>query len=78
MEVVKGPLRYAVLAFGVPPITGGGAMTSSKMHYYHTILIKMTHFGLKRDEFVPDKIRVDIFRVNAWDKLQIYDFRATF
>ena len=32
LEVVKGPLRYAVLTFGVPPITGGGAMTSSKKH----------------------------------------------
>jgi hypothetical protein len=53
-------------------------MASLKMHYYYTILIKMTHYGPKRDEFVQDKIRVDIFRVNAWDKLQIYDFRATF
>ena len=53
-------------------------MTSSKMHYYHTILIKMTHFGPKRDEFVPDKIRVDIVRVNAFDKPQNYDFISTF
>ena len=53
-------------------------MTSSKMHYYHTILIKMTHFGPKRDEFVPDKIRVDIVRVKACDKPQNYDFLATF
>ena len=37
----------------------------------------MTHFGPKRDEFIPDKIRVVIFRVNACDKLQIYDFMAT-
>ena len=29
----KGPLRYAVLAFGVPLIAGGGAMTSSKKHH---------------------------------------------
>jgi hypothetical protein len=53
-------------------------MTSSKMHYYHTILIKMTHFGLKRDEFVPDKIIVDIVRVNACDNSQNFDFIATF
>ena len=53
-------------------------MTSSKMHYFHTILIKMTHFGPKRDEFVPDKIRVDIFRVNAFDKAQNYNFTSPF
>jgi len=40
-------------------------MTSLKMHYFHTIFIKMTHFGPKRDEFVAHKIRDDIFRVNA-------------
>ena len=53
-------------------------MTSLKMHYFHTILIKMTHFGPKRDEFVPDKIRVDIFRVNAFDKPQNYNFTSPF
>jgi len=78
LEVSKGPPRHAAQAPGISPTSGGGAMTSLKMHYYHTILIKMTHYGPKRDEFVQDKIRVDIFRVNAWDKLQIYDFRATF
>ena len=76
--MVVEALRCVVKAFGVPPITDGGAMTSSKMHYYYTILIKMTHFGPKRDEFVPDKIRVDIVRVNAFDKPQNYDFIATF
>jgi len=37
LEVVKGPLSYAVLAFGVPLITGFGAIrhrrsTKSKSH----------------------------------------------
>jgi hypothetical protein len=54
-------LRCVVKAFGVVPITGGGVMKSLKMHFFHTILIKMTHFGPKRDEYVLDKIRVDIF-----------------
>jgi len=58
--------------------SSGGAMTSSKMHYFHTILIKMTHSGPKRDKFVPDKIRVDIFRVNAFDKPQNYNFTSPF
>ena len=32
LYVVKRPLRYTVLAFDVPLITGGGDMTSSKNH----------------------------------------------
>jgi hypothetical protein len=43
-------LRSVVKAFGVPPITSGGVMTSLKMHFFHTVFIKMIHFWPKKDE----------------------------
>jgi len=70
LEVTKGSTRLAFQAFGVPPISGGGAVTSSKMHYNHTNLTKMSDYGPKRDEFVPSNSRYDLFRSNAFEKAQ--------
>ena len=39
---------------------------------------KNDSFLAQRDEFVPDKVRVDIFRLNALEKPQNNDFTDIF